>query len=161
MKRPTKFAIAIGATLGIAAATAGIAYGAWTVSGSGTGSGAATIAQGLTITASTPTGANATLYPGGPASGVYFTVSNPNPFTVTITAITWGTPSSGSPTSCPNSNISLDAGAPTTGLNIVVPPNPQTGVFTVPGVLDLVHSAPNGCQGMTFNVPMTVTAVQQ
>ena len=161
MKRHTKFAIAIGATVGIAAAATGIAYGVWTVSGSGTGSGAATVAQGLTVTAVTPTGAAASLYPGGPASGVYFTVSNPNPFAVTITAITWGTPSSANPTACANSNISLDASAPTTGLTIVVPPNPQTGGFSVPGVLDLLHSAPNGCQGVSFNIPMTVTAVQQ
>src|SRR5215831_8028263 len=94
------------------ALTAGIAYAVWTVGGSGSGSGAATIAQSLVVTQLTPSGAAATLYPGGPAGSVYFTVQNPNPFAVTITGLSWGTPTSNNPTSCPSANISLDPNAP-------------------------------------------------
>jgi hypothetical protein len=28
-------------------------------------------------------------------------------------------------------------------------------------VLDLAHAAPNGCQGVAFNIPMTITGAQQ
>jgi len=147
--------------LGGIVAMAGIALAAWTLSGSGSGSGAATVASSLTITQVTPTGAAANLYPGGPAGAVWFTVANPNPFAVTITGITWGTPTSNNPTTCPNSNISIDGAAPTT-VSISVPANTTgSGASEVPAVLDLAHTAPNGCEGVSFNVPMTVTATQQ
>lgn len=153
----------IGAAAGVGALVtgAGISYAVWTLGGSGAGSGAATVANSLTVTALTPTGAAATLYPGGPASGVYFQVANPNPFAVTITGITWGTPTSLNTTACPNSSISLDAGAPTT-VSISIPANATAGTaYEVPGVLDLAHTALNGCQGVGFDIPMTVTATQQ
>jgi hypothetical protein len=146
------------ATLGIGT---GVAFAVWTVGGSGSGSGAATIANSLTITALTPTGAAASLYPGGPAGSVYFQVANPNPFAVTITGLSWGTPISTNTTSCPSANISLDAGAPTT-VSISIPANTPAGAaYQIPGVLDMAHSAPNGCQGVAFDIPVTVTATQQ
>jgi hypothetical protein len=139
----------------------GIAFAAWTVTGSGSGSGAAAVAQSLTLTASTPTGAGANLYPGGPAGSVDFTVTNPNPFAVTITGITWGTPVSLSTSLCASTNISLDASAPTT-VSISVPANSTGGtVYSVAGVLDLAHSAPNGCQGVGFSISVTASATQQ
>ncbi len=148
--------------LAIAGTITGVALAVWTVQGSGTGAGAATVAQSLTITAFTPTGAAASLYPGGPAGAVDFQVANPNPFAVTITGVTWGTPTSTNTTACPNSNISLDANAPTT-VSISVPPNAPAGtVYSVPGVLDLAHAAPNGCQGVVFDIPISsVIATQQ
>lgn len=140
--------------------TAGLVYAAWSASGTGNGGAAATVAQGLTVTAITPSGAAANLYPGGPAGTVYFTVANPNPYAVTITSITWGTPTSGNPTACANSNISLAPGAPTS-VSISIPANGTSATIGVPGVLDLLHSAPDGCQGQSFNVPMTITGTQQ
>ena len=153
--------------IGIATVTAalavgsGVAFAVWSVNGSGSGAGAATVGQGVTITAVTPTGAAASLYPGGPAASVYFQVANPNPYAVTITNITWGTPVSANPTACPNANISLDANAPKTGLTINVPAGATAATFSEPNVLDLSHSAPDGCQGVAFNVSMTVSGVQQ
>lgn len=150
----------VGAAAALAVA-AGVAYAVWTVTGSGTGGAAATVAQNLTITAFTPTGSGATLYPGGPAGAVDMTIANPNPFAVTITGWAWGTPLSGNPTSCANTNISLDANAPTTA-SLSIPANATAGtVYVVSGVLDLSHSAPNGCQGQSFTVPVTATATQQ
>jgi hypothetical protein len=139
----------------------GVAFAVWSVNGSGSGAGAATVAQGVTLTAVTPTGPAASLYPGGPAGSVYFQVANPNPYAITITNITWGTPVSANPTACPNSNISLDANAPKTGLTINVPAGATAATFSEPNVLDLLHSAPDGCQGVAFNVSMTVSGVQQ
>jgi hypothetical protein len=152
---------------GVAVATAaigvggGIAVAVWTVTGAGSGSGAAAVAQSLTVSASTPTGAGASLYPGGPAGEVQFQVANPNPFAVTITGVAWGTPVSTNTTNCASSNISLDAGAPTT-VSILIPANAPLGtLYDIPGVLDLAHSAGNGCQGVSFDIPMTITATQQ
>lgn len=152
---------------GIAATTAavglggGLALAAWSVSGSGSGGAAATVAQGVTLTAITPVGAAATLYPGGPASSVYFSVSNPNPYAVTISSITWGTPVSYNTTACPNSNFSLSGSAPSSGLTISVPANSTSTVFSVPGVILMSHAAPDGCQGVGAGISMTVSGTQQ
>lgn len=138
-----------------------VAYAVWTLQGSGTGAGAASVAQSLTLTAVTPTGANASLYPGGPAGPVEVQVNNPNPFAVTITSVTWGSPVSANPTLCPTTNITLDASAPTT-VSISVPASSTTTTALISGVLDLSHAAGNGCQGMTFTIPITaLTATQQ
>jgi hypothetical protein len=146
------------ATVGIGT---GVAFAVWTVGGSGSGAGAATVAQSLTVTAVTPSGPGATLYPGGPAGQVYFQVANPNPFAVTITGLSWGTPVSTDTTACASSNVSVDANAPTTA-SISIPANATAGTaYQINGVLDLAHTAPNGCQGVGFIVPVTVTATQQ
>lgn len=156
-----KMFIGIATTVAALGVGGGVAFAVWTVSGSGSGSGAASVANSLTVTAFTPTGAAANIYPGGPAGSVDFEVSNPNPFAVTITGITWGTPTSSNTTTCANANISLDASAPTT-VSISIPANATSGtVFVVPGVLDLAHSAGDGCEGVTFNIPMTISATQQ
>lgn len=147
--------------LAVAGIATGVALAVWTVSGSGSGGGAAAVAQNLTVTAVTPTGSSASLYPGGPAGQVEFTVANPNPFAVTITGLSWGTPVSGNTSACANTNISLDASAPTTA-SISIPANATAGtVYTVAGVLDLAHTAGNGCEGQSFSIPLTVTATQQ
>lgn len=149
------------AALAAIVVTAGIAFAVWSATGSGNGGAAAGVAQGLTVTAFTPTGAAANIYPGGPAGTVYFEVANPNPYAVTITGISWGTPTSLNTTACPNANISLSPSAPTT-VSISIPANSTGGsVFAEPGVLLLAHSAPDGCQGVGFNVAMTITGTQQ
>ena len=93
------------------------------------------------VAAVTPTGSGATLYPGGPASAVQLTIANPNPFAVTVAALSWGTPVSNNTSSCPSSNISLDTNAPTTA-SISIPTNTPAGTaYVIPGVLDLSHNA--------------------
>jgi hypothetical protein len=139
---------------------AGIAVAAWTTSGSGSGAGAATTAQSLVVTEVTPTGAAASLYPGGPAGPVFFNIQNPNPYAVTITGVSWGTPVSSDTTTCASSNISIDANAPTT-VNISIPADSTASDVEISGVLDLAHSAGNGCQGVGFIAPVTVTGTQQ
>ena len=160
MRIKKKLFMGIAATTSALALGAGVAYAVWSVSGTGSGTGAAAVAQSVTALASTPTGAGASLYPGGPAGQVDFYVNNPNPYAVTITGITWGTPTSGDPTSCPNTNISLDSHAPTT-VSLNVAANGASGPFVIPGVLDLAHSAPDGCQGVDFNIGVTITGTQQ
>lgn len=151
--------VAAGVSVASLAAGAGVAYAAWTASGSGAGAGRAVTAQQLNVTAVTPGPGGAGLYPGGPAGWVYFTINNPNPYSVNVTHLAWGTPVSSDPTNCPNANISVDANAPTT-VNLTINGNSTSGAFQVFNVLDLAHSAPDGCQGVTFTVPLTVTGSQ-
>jgi hypothetical protein len=159
MRRKRLVTSVVGAGIGLAL-SAGVAAAVWSASGSGNGAGAAIVAQGLTVNAVTPSGSGAALYPGGPAGRIYFTVNNPNPYAVTITGLSWGTPTSTNTASCPSSNISVNSAAPTSA-SISVPANATSGALQVNGVLDLAHAAPDGCQGVAFNVPVTVTGVQQ
>jgi hypothetical protein len=150
---------AAGVAVASLAAGAGIAYAAWSATGTGPGAGSAIVAKATTVNPVTP-GPNAgSLYPGGPAGWVYLTITNQNPYDVNITHLNWGTPTSTSTASCPTSNISLDANAPTT-INITVPANTTSGALQIFGVLDLSHSAPDGCQGVEFLAPVTVSGAQ-
>jgi hypothetical protein len=152
--------------IGLTAATVavgvggGITWAAWSVTGSGSGGGAALSSQSLVVTAVSPSGPGASLYPGGPAGWVYFTVQDPNPFAVNVTGMTWGTPVSSNPTACPSANVTLDANAPTT-LSLPVAAGTTSGALQINGVLDMSHAAPNGCQGVVFTVPVTVSGTQQ
>ncbi len=155
-----KIYVALAATVAAVGAGGGIAMAVWSTTGTGSGAGGADVAQSLVVTAVVPGSSGASLYPGGPAGWVYLTVQNPNPFAVTLTGLSWGTPTSLNTTACPSANISVDANAPTS-LSVPVAANTTSGALQINGVLDLAHAAPNGCQGVDFTVPVTVTAVQQ
>jgi hypothetical protein len=154
-----KLVVGVAATTAAVALGGGVAMALWTTSGTGGGTGAADVAQSLVVTAVTPGGSGASLYPGGPAGFVYFTVQNPNPFAVHITGFTWGTPVSANPTACPSANFTVDPGAPTT-TSLPIAAASQSGAFQVFNVVDLALSAPNGCQGVDVTVPVTVSATQ-
>ena len=158
--RYKKLFIGLATSTAALAVGAGVAFAAWSVSGSGSGAGSATLAQSLVVTPVTPSGAGASMYPGGPAGPVFFTIQNPNPFAVTITGLSWGAPTSTNTSSCPSSNVSVDAGAPTTA-SITVAAGSTDSNQQISGVLDLAHSATNGCQGVAFTAPVTVTGAQQ
>jgi hypothetical protein len=155
-----KLLIGLAATTAAVGVGGGIAFAAWSASGSGSGAGAATVAQSLVVTPVTPAGANASMYTGGPAGPVFFNIQNPNPYAVTITGLAWGSPTSTNTSSCASTNVSLDAGAPTT-VSISVPAGSTASDVQVNGVLDLAHAAGNGCQGVAFDIPVTVTGAQQ
>jgi len=155
-----KLAVASAITLAVGGAGSGVAFAVWSASGTGSGAGAATVAQSLVVTPVTPSGAGASLYPGGPAGQVYFNIQNPNPYAVTITSLSWGTPESTLTSACPSSNVALDPSAPTT-VDISIPAASTLTAVEINNVLDLSHAAPNGCQGVAFTVPVTVTGTQQ
>lgn len=159
MRKKRLWISGVGAVLTIAI-TVGVAFALWTVSGSGSGAGAATAVKGLVVTPDTPTGAGASLYPGGPAGPVFLTIQNTNPFPVTVTGLSWGTPTSTITLSCASSNIGLAEGAPTTA-SIPVPANSTTSAVEIPGVLELAKTAPPGCQGVAFDVSVSVTGTQE
>lgn len=137
----------------------GVAFASWTATGTGSGEAGSITAQALVVTAVAPGASGSSLYPGGPAGWVYLTIQNPNPYPVQVTGLTWGTPTSSNPTACASSNISVDANAPTT-LNFPVAANTTSAALQIDGVLDLSATAPNGCQGLVFSVPVTVSGSQ-
>ncbi|MGX5656208.1 hypothetical protein ACWKWC_15660 [Geodermatophilus nigrescens] len=141
----------------------GVATASWLATGTGVGQAAATTVQNLVVSTASPT---ATLYPkpaGGysnPATGtVVATVDNPNPFPVTLTSASIGTV-----TVTPQPGKTCAAGyvvptSPSKALTpaVLVPAN-ATGVqITVPGALEMLATAEDGCQGATFRTTLTVS----
>lgn len=151
--------VAVAAVVAFGVIGVGVAYAAWTATGSGSGAGRALVAQAVTVNPVTPGQAAAALYPGGPAGWVYLTISNPNPYPVNITHLSWGTPTSNDTVNCPSVNVSLDASAPSS-INVTVPANGVSSTLQIFSVLDMSHSAPDGCQGVVFNIPVNVTGSQ-
>jgi len=137
-----------------------VAFAAWTAGGTGSGSAIAFVAKPVTLNAVALSNSAASLFPGGPAGSVYIQINNPNPYPVEITTVAWGTPTSNNPAACSNSVISIDANAPTTGLNWVIQANSTGPVTQILGVLDLSTAALDGCQGNGFSVPLTLSGVQ-
>jgi hypothetical protein len=147
-KKVAVVGVAVGAVIG-----GNMAYAAWTANGSGSGNAQALSAQSVTVTARTGT---ADLYPGVTAGDVFFTLNNTNPYSVTFTSMTSGTVSSGASGACASTNVTA-IGA--TGLSITVPGN-STLDASIPDVVTMVAGAPDGCQGVTFTIPLTLAGTQ-
>jgi hypothetical protein len=140
----------------------GVAAAAWLVSGTGAATSQAASAVSLTVTAGSPT---ASLYP-KPAAGygstsvgaVVALVDNPNPFPVRLTNATFGTitatPLAGR--TCAAANVIAPAPV-TLAAPITLPANSVDTAVTVPGALEMLQTAENGCQGATFSVQVTLT----
>jgi hypothetical protein len=133
--------------------TAGIAFAAWTAGGSGNGyAKAGTVGALTTVDASGST--TAQLYPGG-TGDVKISVSNPNAFPVTVTAVSG------------NGTITSDVSACTTGgtgvtftdtssLSLVAAASTTT-TFTLANKASMSSSSVNACQGAIFTIPVTLT----
>lgn len=141
----------------------GVAWAAWTNSGTGAANAQATTASGLVVTAGSPA---STLYP-KPAGGysdpsigaVYTTVANPNPYPVRVTTVSLGavaiTPLSGRTCAAgsvvPTSNVPTALATP-----IDLAANASATAVTIPGAVEMVSTAEDGCQGASFSVPVTL-----
>jgi hypothetical protein len=136
-----------------------VAYAAWTVNGSGTGTASATSAVDLTLTAGSPSGA---LYPGGSAD-VDSSVSNSNPFPVHVSSVTLDT-SQGTNgfdvdaghSGCNLSSLSFTA-ATNGGVGWDIPASSSVDVDAA-GAIAMSAAANDSCQGATFTVHLTATA---
>ena len=146
----------------------GVAVASWTATGTGQGSARAASVTGLVVSAGSPVGAlyplpagttPATGYGSSTVGSVATTVTNPNPFPLTLTSATLG-----SVTTTPLSGRTCAAGSvlPTTSAPIpldppvtLAPTSAPTPV-TVPGALYMIATAEDGCQGASFSVPVTV-----
>lgn len=147
--------LVVGAAGALALGTvSGIAYAAWNVSTAPNGASGARAASAVQLTVSAGTSPG-DLYPSTSATGsVYMELTNPNPFPVTLTAATFGAPTT-AVTACPGSNITVPN---QTGLSISVPANTTTAVArTLPNIVTMSTSAPNECQGVVFTIPVTLT----
>lgn len=133
---------------------AGVGYALWTASGNGNGEARSRSAIALTVAAGT---ASAQLYPGS-TGDVVFTVTNPNPYRVSVTA--WsGASVTGTSDSvnCPASNFSLNSGSFGAA---TIDGGGASATVTVTGGITMNSAAGNGCQGVTVTVNGTVTGSQ-
>jgi hypothetical protein len=130
-----------------------IAFAAWTAGGTGNGYSKATTAQNLTtvdVSAST----TAQLYPGG-TGDLKLSVTNPNPYAVTVTSVAGsGTITSDKGAAC-NSATGVTY-TNQTGLTQAVGAG-ATATFTLTGSVAMSNSSDNSCQGGVFTVPVTLT----
>jgi len=145
----------IGAIAAFVAVVAGggAAWALWSAGGTGSGRTTALTAQSITVTAAT---GPASLYPGATDGDITFTLTNPNPYPVRMTAMTSGAITSSNP-ACATTNITV---APATGLTLDVAANATTGLQSINNVVSMVAGAPDACQGVTFTITLTLTGAQ-
>jgi len=142
------------AIVGVIVTGGGIAAALWSANGSGPGQAKALSAQSLTVTAAT--GA-ADLYPGFTGGDVFFTITNPNPYPVTFTSMTAGTVTSSNPAACPSTNVSV---ANASGLSLAAAASSTSGTQSIANVVTMAAGAPDGCQGATFTINLTLSGSQ-
>lgn len=135
-------------------AVGGVAYALWSADGSGNGTAQARTAT--TISLDVDTSKAADLYPGFTGGNIYFKASNTNPYAVTFTSFTAGTIVSSDPTNCPASNVSVSSGP----ISIPVAAGASSVDEEIDGVVSMDAAAPDGCQGVTFTIPLTLTGSQ-
>ncbi|MEA2308711.1 MAG: hypothetical protein QOG41_1793 [Thermoleophilaceae bacterium] len=156
-KRVINRKLAVAVLVAVMAAV-GLVYAAWTTNGTGNAYAKAGTSQAIsTVDVSAST--TATLYP-GVTGDVLIKLDNPNPYPVTVTAITG------------NGTIAADAGhsgCTTTGvtftnqssLSLVIPAKSGgvDGVLqsTLTGAAAMSNASLNACQGATFTIPVTLT----
>ena len=149
----------------------GSAYAAWGVSGSGTGASVAGSAQGLTLTAAT-TGSSV-LYPGG-TSDVVLTITNPNPFVVSVTNLTMPLTAATAYTDSGLTTLNGSCNSGGTGVTWAYGSKSLSGVIvqkkigatngtltlTLTGGASMDNTSDNSCQSAFFKMPnvSTVTA---
>lgn len=154
MKKKLNGKVAAGLIGVIFSLMAGVAFATWTADG--TGSANARARTATTVTVNAVTGA-ADLYPGFNDGDLHFSLTNANPYPVTFTAMTPGAITSSNPTGCPASNLTVDTAS---GLSLPVAANGTSGTQTIADVVNLATSAPDGCQGVTFTVAVSLTGSQ-
>jgi hypothetical protein len=136
--------------------SAGAAYGYMTSTGQAAGS--VTTGSLVAVTLTTTGTPSSTLIPGGTAD-VVVGVHNPNAFSVTLVSVIGGpgsiTVDSGHP-DCTTTGVTF---ADQTGLDIVVAPSGTTTVHLA-NAASMGASSSAGCQGATFNIPVTITVHQ-
>ena len=157
-------AATLGALLLLIAGTT-VAYANLVVRGIGFGTAKTTAAVSLTVTADTGHGAD--LYPGAPGA-IYFTIANPNPYPVTLTSASLGTPhNQDAGAACQAStngttNLTVTGGA--IAINVTVPAKAGTGIgnpaavsASLPGAIQMTMQADPSCQSQVFLVPVTLS----
>lgn len=146
MRKLTRRTTTVAAGLA-AATTIGVAFAAWTSTGSGTGSAASTTSANSTIAPVTLVAADL-LYPGATKS-TQVTVSNPNAYPVVVTGISAG--SSDAVNGCAAGSVITDAVSNPAG---TIAPG-GTGTYTL--TLRMTNNPSDACKSQTFSLPLTAT----
>jgi hypothetical protein len=148
-----KLAIALVGALILA--TGAVTFGSWAV-GSDPGAGYSKAKSSTNLTLNDVSASTvADLYPGG-TGNVLVSVTNPNPFAVTITSIA----GAGAVTS--NAGAACDASTGVsftdqTGLSLALGAG-ATSTFTLAGKAAMSNASVSSCQGAIFTIPVTVSA---
>jgi hypothetical protein len=137
---------------------AGVAFAAWTATGSGNGYAQAKGMSAVTLgDASTYT--TAQLYPGG-TGDLVLRVTNPNSYDVTVTTVTGTGPAITAPTNATcdaSTGVSFTNQSGLSGASYLVPGG-GTATITLTGAVSMSSASVNACKGLTFTVPVSVTA---
>jgi hypothetical protein len=145
MRKLTKGAIAVtGAT--VLAVGGGVAWAAWSSTGSGSGSATSTTSANSTIS---PDASGGALYPGA-AKTFTVKVSNPNDYPVVVDTISAGT-SEATASGCAAGTVTSDL---VSGPSGTIAPH-ATGTYSL--TAHMAADAGNLCQGQTFTLPLTAT----
>lgn len=162
MRKLTKRAAVVAATAAVAS-TAGIAFAAWTSTGSGSGTATSAAISNVTFAGASTTSA---VYPTG-SSDIKLTIANPNNYNAALSA--WSMTAVYSSTD-PNlgnlggggtqptdltSTCDLSFTAPT---GVVVAHNATVAPLTITNGLSMGNGAANSCASTTFVVKLTSTA---
>lgn len=135
------------------------AGGAWAYfTTHGTGTGAATVGTSGTVTLLDGTATPTSLLQPGANAGITFTLTNPNPYSVTLISIAQGPGSVAvkGGTGCTAANATVRVVA--SDVKIVVPPGTHPVHIDTGATMGL--SAADGCQGATFGLPIILQVKQ-
>lgn len=131
----------------------GSAYAYWTTAGTGAGSAATGAALPVTLLTANA-GVSTRLVPGGTAD-LSITVSNPNPWPVTITGVAQAAGSitvSGASGTCTTTGVTVPTA---NALSINVASGASVDV-TVPSGAAMSTASQSGCQGASFRIPVAL-----
>ena len=127
----------------------GVAFAAWTASGTGSGYAQAGTAVALATVQVTPTD---NLYPGGMAD-VEIEIVNPNPYPVRVISIAGNGPITSGNGACDIAN-GVTFADQTGGTWDVLANNSAT--FTLTNAASMSNASVDACQGATFTIPVTL-----
>ena len=155
MKRSltTRGAVTLVAAAGVTVMLSGVSYAFWTVTGTGEGTAAATTAQQLAVQVTPADG----LYPGAAVAGTV-TLTNPNPFAVKVSALTFTppTPDAGH-AACTTTGVTFATTGSSSTLTVPARTATVSGTLQVPYTAVMTDASSDGCQGATFATTVAVT----
>ena len=136
----------------------GVAFAAWT--STGTGNAMAKAGNSTTPTTTDLTAAAVTtgpLYPGGAAGDVYIKVNNPGSYPFKVTDVTGnGTiTASGGTGTCTTTGVSY-TNQTIAAANQVSIPAGDNATIKLAGAVSMDNTSQTGCQGALFTIPVTV-----
>lgn len=129
----------------------GVALAQWSAVGVGGGGVVAGSPVDVTVVGGSAT---ADLHPGS-SGDLAVELDNPNDYAVRFTSVAGGSVSPSVP-SCPSGAVALMAGP----VDVVVPAGADDHPAVLDDVVRMDRSAPDGCQGATFSIEVSLTGEQ-